>query len=305
MEMWNTDEMKVYSSPGFRRFHFDRRYNMDAMRVGAISLVQMGDSVCDSGFSLGPHPQICYEISYIVSGHGWFGLNGEKYPVGPGDVFLCGPNDSHEGGVDPADPYRYLYLGFNFNMSEQQDNPYLHIREMLDEVDHPCCQDRLDMRTPFVRALNELSNESQFSEQMIQMYAEQIVVLAFRNFCSDWAVRYPGDALEQAGKGTVYSAIHYIDNHLMHIKDPKEIADEFGYSVSYLSHLFFKETGDSLRNYYMKQKWKKATELLCAGHHTITQIADMMRYDSIHSFSRAFRNMYGMSPSQYVKQHKR
>jgi AraC-like DNA-binding protein len=95
--------------------------------------------------------------------------------------------------------------------------------------------------------------------------------------------------------------MHYIDERLLQIKDLSEISSAFGYSLSYLSHLFTRETGESLRDYVSKKKWKKAAELLVEGKRSITEIAAIMQYDSLNSFSRAFRNVYGVSPSKYIR----
>ncbi|MBE3102342.1 MAG: helix-turn-helix domain-containing protein, partial [Firmicutes bacterium] len=42
-----------------------------------------------------------------------------------------------------------------------------------------------------------------------------------------------------------------------------------------------------------------ACELLKAGSISISVIAEKLRYQSIHSFSKAFKKNYGISPAQY------
>lgn len=293
--------VKIRSIPGQRRFQFDTDRYESSTQGQALSIIQMGDLVCDYGFKLSPHRQVCYEISYIVTGRGWFATNGQKVELQPGDLHICKPGEVHEGGADPADPFRYLYFAFNFN--GKNENPYADIRDFLFALKAPSCRDRLDVRTPFMNALKELSSKSLYSKAMLEMYTEQILVLTYRNF-SDWSAIYPGEKLDDLKKRAVYSAIHYIDDRLLEIKDVAEIAETIGYSVSYLSQLFHREVGESLRNYFMNRKWQKATELLQTGKHTITEIAELMQYDSIHTFSRAFRRVFGTSPTQYVKEQK-
>lgn len=291
---------KVTSTPGIRRFQFDCLHFPELMQYGSISLLQLGDLNCDSGFVLRPHRQTCYEISYVVSGKGWFETNGNRFNLEPGDIYIGRPGEIHQGGVNADDPFRYFYFGFRFNTSSDEENSFLSIREMMDRTQTPHCKDRLDIRTPFVNALKELSSTTQFSQKMIQSYLEQILVLTYRNFFSGWEARYPGEGSDNAGKRLVYSAIHYIDDRLLQIRDLKEVSDAFGYSQSYLSRLFSRETGESLHKYYTKKKWQKVTELLTEGDYSITEIAEIMLYESIHSFSRAFRKEFGVSPSQYV-----
>ncbi|CAG7652677.1 HTH-type transcriptional activator RhaR [Paenibacillus solanacearum] len=298
--MSDSEATKVISIPGVKRFQFDSLHAPNQKRLRAISLYQLGDLCCDSEFVLKPHKQPCYEISYIASGQGWFATNGLRHELQAGDLYIGKPRDIHQGGANAEDPFRFFYFGFHFNTSVE-DNPLLPIRSMFHQIEKPFTTDRLDIGVPFFNAIKELSHANPYSDAMLQVYLEQIIVLTYRNFCSDWKATYPGDRLENSAKRAVFSAIHYIDDRLLQIKDLGEISSAFGYSLSYLSHLFTRETGESLRDYFSKKKWQKAVELLVEGKRTITEIAAIMQYDSINSFSRAFRNMYGVSPSKYVR----
>ncbi|MDF2722562.1 MAG: AraC family transcriptional regulator [Paenibacillus sp.] len=292
---------RITTVPGARRFQFDCLHATELKAYGAISLYQFGDLTCDVGFQLSNHKQICYEISYIVAGKGWFATNGVRHDLQAGDLYIGVPGELHSGGTVADDPFRYFYLGFHFNENEPAYHPFLLIKEMMDHKESPRCNDRFDIRTPFAGVLKELSSASPFSQPMIQSYLEQILVMTYRNFFSDWDAKYPGEGMENAAKRAVYAAIYYIDNHLLKIEDLKEVSDAFGYSLSYLSHLFTKETGDSLRHYYTKRKWEKAIELMKEGQYSVTEVAGIMRYDSIHTFSRAFRKWFGLSPTHYFK----
>lgn len=109
---------------------------------------------------------------------------------------------------------------------------------------------------------------------------------------------------EDSSKKAVYQAVRYIDERLLYIQDLKEVSDVTGYSLPHLSRLFVKEIGDNVRGYYTKRKWLKAMELLGEGGGTVTKVAATMRYESIHTFSRAFRKATGLSPLQYIRQHR-
>jgi AraC-like DNA-binding protein len=295
---------KVFSIPGVKRFQFDSLHAPNQKKFRTISLYQLGELHADSNFVLQPHKQPCYEISYIVSGQGWFATNGVRHNLQAGDLYIGKPRDIHQGGADPKDPFRYYYFGFHFNTSAE-DNPLLPIRNLFHQVGTPLAADRLDIGGPFLNAIKELSQANPYSDVMLQVYLEQIIVLTYRNFCMDWKLTYPGDLLENSAKRAVFSAMHYIDERLLQIKDLSEISSAFGYSLSYLSHLFTRETGESLRDYVSKKKWKKAAELLAEGKRSITEIAAIMQYDSLNSFSRAFRNVYGVSPTKYIRDRQR
>ncbi|MDF2724186.1 MAG: BNR/Asp-box repeat protein [Paenibacillus sp.] len=133
---------------------------------------------------------------------------------------------------------------------------------------------------------------------------DMLVLLKYRNLLLDSKPEHPSEELDDDAKATVQQAIQYIEDHLLLIRDLKEVSDALGYSLPHLSRLFTKELGIALHNYYIKRKWQKTVDLLEAGSLSITQIATIMQYESIHTFSRAFKNAIGLSPSQYVRKYK-
>ena len=78
-----------------------------------------------------------------------------------------------------------------------------------------------------------------------------------------------------------------------------EIADRLNYSYSHLSYIFSNEIGMSLQTYYNQKRIDTAERLLRETTMSINDIALKLRYQSIHSFSKAFKKVTGMAPSQY------
>jgi AraC-like DNA-binding protein len=131
-----------------------------------------------------------------------------------------------------------------------------------------------------------------------------LMLLKYRNMLLDNNSNHQSAEMDDDAKASVQQAIQYIEEHLLTIRDLKEVSDALGYSLTHLSRLFTKELGIALQNYYNKRKWKKTLDLLEADTLSITQIAKIMQYESIHTFSRAFKNAIGLSPSQYVRKYK-
>lgn len=284
-----------------KRFHFDNLYFSSPRQYERISLYQIGDLSCQPGFELGDHQQLCYEISYIVSGKGWFCTNNKEYEVSEGDIFIGKPDEIHSGKADSIDPFRYFYLGFKFIHGSDGENPYLHIEKLLLGLNNPVMKDKLDIQVPFLNALKEFNNITQYSHIMIKTYIEQIIILMYRNFFSEWSNSYNLSQESKGSKHIVYTAISYIDNNILKIKDLREVSEMIGYSYSYLSHLFSEETGLTLRDYYGRKKLHQSIELLKSGEYSITKIAEMLHYESIHSFSKAFKKSVGISPKEYLR----
>lgn len=82
------------------------------------------------------------------------------------------------------------------------------------------------------------------------------------------------------------------------------IAAQFGIDKDYLGRLYHSLRGTSLNSYINTLKQERAVELLFLKK-TTTKIAYILGYSDVSSFSRAFKAMYGVSPSQYLASLKR
>ncbi len=282
-----------------KKFHFDNVYYNSPLEYGHIKLYQIGDLYCDSGYEVPEHEQYCYEISYIVSGKGKFYTGDIGYSLSIGDIHICRPGDIHRVIADINDPFRYFYFGFSFNNYQGVYNEFEHIKKMFDCIDHPVTRDELNISAQFLGVFNEILQPREYSPTMVKTYLHQILILTYRNFFDDWTRQYAYDVLNSGAKHIVYQVINYIDNNLYDIYELPQIADAFGYNYSYLSRVFAEETGLTLQQYFNQKRHQEAIELLKQGNMTITQIGEKLNYQSIHSFSNAFRKMTGMSPAQY------
>ena len=81
----------------------------------------------------------------------------------------------------------------------------------------------------------------------------------------------------------------------------KEIADEVGYSVTYLSTIFRKETNYSPLSYFSHLKITRSCEYLDQTKLKIKQIAFLLGYTDPYYFSKDFQKKMGVSPRDYRK----
>ncbi len=102
------------------------------------------------------------------------------------------------------------------------------------------------------------------------------------------------------GNKQIYSDIvDYIRRNLHRNIKINEIADSFGYSPKYLSHLFSEIRGMSLKQYIMSQKIETASFYLTDSDRNITEIAAEVGFSDVHNFSRTFKKMIGLTPTEY------
>ena len=82
----------------------------------------------------------------------------------------------------------------------------------------------------------------------------------------------------------------------------REFAVSHQKNAQYIGRIFKKEVGMSFNQYCNNVRFDKALKMLNDGS-TVTEVAEMLNYTSIYTFSRAFRNKFGVSPTHYQKKH--
>lgn len=91
----------------------------------------------------------------------------------------------------------------------------------------------------------------------------------------------------------------YIHLHLNQNLKLQNIADYFGYSAKHLSIICKQNTGLSLKHYILKLKIDRASFLLLDTNLSIQEICSSLGFPDSHNFSRTFKQIVGMSPSEY------
>ncbi len=77
------------------------------------------------------------------------------------------------------------------------------------------------------------------------------------------------------------------------------IANAIGISQGYLSSVFKKQTGSNLNDYVNQVKIEKARELLGLHEYMMYEISDMLGFENPYYFSKVFKKIMGMTPSEY------
>ncbi|MDO4303393.1 MAG: response regulator [Bacillota bacterium] len=80
-------------------------------------------------------------------------------------------------------------------------------------------------------------------------------------------------------------------------------AAQYFFSKEYLSKLFKNKYGCGIYEYVQKVRMERAKDLLLNPEIKIQSIAERLGYADNNYFSKAFRHYYGMSPSQFRKEH--
>ncbi|WP_248930043.1 response regulator transcription factor [Paenibacillus hamazuiensis] len=97
----------------------------------------------------------------------------------------------------------------------------------------------------------------------------------------------------------------YIAEHIEKDLSRDDIADYVFLSPDYLSRIFKKETGMSLSDYLIEEKFKFAQQILVQSDKPISEIAASIGYTNFSHFSKMFKRVTDMNPLEFRKKHRR
>ncbi len=93
--------------------------------------------------------------------------------------------------------------------------------------------------------------------------------------------------------------VTYIEGHLEEELSLTMLAEIGGFNASYLSRLFKQMQKETISDYVLHRRIELAKDMLANTGEKIQEIASKTGYLSPHSFTRAFRNEVGISPTEY------
>lgn len=102
----------------------------------------------------------------------------------------------------------------------------------------------------------------------------------------------------------ITEAKHYIPQHYQEALRLEDVSTAVGFNATYFSTLFKKETGQNFMDYLTELRISKAKELLCGEELSVQDVAEQVGYRDLKYFSRLFKKLTGVSPSDYKKLYK-
>jgi AraC family transcriptional regulator len=98
---------------------------------------------------------------------------------------------------------------------------------------------------------------------------------------------------------SVLKALAYIEQNLTGDISPDDVSREAAFSKYHFHRIFQALTGNSVAGYLRRRRLTEAAHALTETDNKIIEVALDFRFETPESFSRAFKNMYGVNPRQY------
>jgi len=233
-------------------------------------------------------------LIYCVKGQGWCEMEGIRHGVGGGDVSVIPPGSAHAYGADEQQPWTILWVhvkGENVSLllaelGTTPAKPVLHLgenpellarfEELLDVLEHGYAASRL-------------------------LYASQILahLIGLMIWDRHRNTRGPLDTAQEVAEG-----INYMKQHLGQHATSASFAALANLSESHYRSLFKRQIGYAPMDYFIRLRMHKACQLLDTTRLNVKEIATLVGYDDPLYFSRVFKAVVELNPTQYRLIHK-
>jgi AraC family transcriptional regulator of arabinose operon len=229
-------------------------------------------------------------FNYCVKGTGWCEVGaGRRFEVGPGELMVVPARAPHAYGATPNRPWTVHW----FHAAGQ------HVELLLRELGATSKQPvvYLGKNARLVALFRELERSLEHDYSSAQLlYASQLLahLLGLMIHLRRTAVREAPGAAQR-----VLQSATEMRRRIDLAMDVSELASLASLSPSHYSALFRSLTGYSPKHYLTRLRIHRAAQLLRTTHLSVKTVAAMLGYADPLYFSRTFRLIHGICPSDY------
>ena len=154
------------------------------------------------------------------------------------------------------------------------------------------------LNNPYTKEMLKKKNVPIGTEQFIRMYLESFLLgLLRRHSQSEQNLQLP---VTKSSVDIFKRVSDYMEDKLSARLTIEGICRDNMIGRTQLQNVFQKEVGMGVIEYFSKMKIENAKHLIRIGSLNFTQISEQLGYTSIHYFSRQFKKLTGMTPSEYA-----
>lgn len=224
-----------------------------------------------------------YGAYLVFKGCGILKTKSNEYNINSGTLFFTFPQSAFE--INSSENLTYLYITFDGNGAKALLDSF-SISE--DNFVFPGMEQLTDFWMTSIRRITP-ANATALTESVLL-----------------YSLSFIGNSEEMVQSASKFESIlRYINENF---SDPtlsvKKIADVYFYSEKYLSSLFVKKTGSKFTEYLNKLRITHAITLLKENSRSVSQTAFACGFSDPMYFSKVFKKIVGISPSEYVKSKK-
>lgn len=275
--------------------------NIYSDRFIDLRVYQSGTEQCAPGHSFGPVRRQHYLFHYITSGSGtlrWEDADGSvrEQRLSAADGFLIFPDQICTYTADAETPWSYMWIEFDgLRVQENLQSTYLS-RNTPVYRGAPA-----DMREHMVREMFYVCADNP-DPQIFHIIAHLYLFLAYLTESARAVQVERGSKIRDH---YVRTALDFIEANYAAPISIEDIAAQCGIDRSYFGKIFHDVMGQPPRRFLLQYRMTRASALLQTTDLPIADVGSCVGYDNPLHFSRAFKNIHGVSPSDWRTEHRR
>ncbi len=245
-----------------------------------------------------------WELVYADKGDVTVFADDKSFVLEQGNVIFHKPNEWHNvraNGVDAANITIITFASPSKAMSFFE-NKILAVgqkqKELLSKIVSEYTNAfKTPLNDPYTTHLERRSDAAVASEQLIKLFLCEFLILFLRNNPSG---RQRTVRSIHSSDATLNLLINYMEQNITKTVTLKELMEYSGTNRTAIENIFRENLGKGAVEYFLILKIELAKKYLREDNYNITQISEILGYSSIHYFSRQFKKITGMTPTEYL-----
>lgn len=231
-----------------------------------------------------------WELTYVDNGCLLTTIDNQSFELNSFDLILYAPRQFHSQKTTATAPCNSLTIMFDMNLP----HPELLMNRVFN------CQKNLSSTlNNFIRTTN--SDFKSYSHDLLLCYLNELIIQLLQ-YDEDLEIDAKSVQIQRHFDSELLNEIIiYINSNIYKPLEIDEICHQFSISRSSLQTLFKENIQVPPKQYINELKLSKSKILIKEGKYTISEIAMMLGFGSIHYFSRKFKQRYNISPTEYAK----
>lgn len=247
-----------------------------------------------------------WELLFVDKGEVQIQAGEKSHLLRKGDIIFHKPNEFHSVSANGKVAPNLVVVSFACNapcmsffedkiltISETEHN-YLGI--IVHEAGK-AFEGRLD--DPYQTKLIKSENVPFGSEQLIKNYLELFLISILRRQDQKPVHTSLKFTAHNADNEVYHKVIQYMEDHLNDFISIEQLCKDTLVGRSKVQNIFRDRHHCGVINYFSMMKIDMAKQLIRNNNMNFTQVSECLGYTSIHYFSRQFKKITGMTPSEY------
>ncbi len=250
-----------------------------------------------------------WEFLYVDKGEAEVMADTDGYKLKQGDIIFYKPNQFHSIWANKIIAPNLIVISFECNSASMMnfENKIFNIGESEKNLLAIILKEATDTFVapfdfPKVNTLTQKTDSSFGGQQMIKVCLEMLLISLVRKATSGISEnRLSSLAKERSEDDLIKRITKFMKDNISSNLTLEQVCNYSNLGQTQLKTMFKSKTGKSVIEYFKLLKIEQAKVLIREEKNNNTEISDRLGYSSIHSFSRHFKTVTGMAPSEYAK----